>query len=294
MKLIAYLLMTACLILGTVAATTAYLPRLDLPDEKLVGLTLNADAGLTLSDGFVAPKPDALVRELIEIRDDHERIEAAKIAAPGLPLWDEELDDAALADRIAAPLATQDAEITPELLAALRAQGVVRVRVKEFGVGRWEHAWLMLVACAGLIFAAFLVKAQTRREIAAKLESPAAATETPEHALAEVSRTLDDLAVRLPGLPSDQARNEAVIESVGGLQWTHLQAIIDARPTIIARLKLSGFAAFMDRFSAFERQLNRAWSAAADGVHGESATALDTARALMPEVEAALAGRPAT
>ena len=234
MKLIAYLLMTACLILGAISATTAYSPTLG---ESAIGLTLNADAGMLVSGE---------------------------------------------------PLATQDDVITRELLDTLLAAGVERVRVKEFSFERWDHWWTMLAACAGLVIAALMVKMETRRRIAAKLAASDEPTESPEHALAEIRAVLDSLERDLPSMEGDEKRIEAIIERLGGLQWTHLQAIVDARPTLIARLRLVGFAEFMDRFSAFERQLNRAWSAAADEALEASLSALDGARAVLPQVEAKL------
>lgn len=81
---------------------------------------------------------------------------------------------------------------------------------------------------------------------------------------------------------------ELILDRIGGLEWTHTRAIIDARQTLIGRLKLGGYAEFMGRFSALERQLNRAWSAAADGVLHESTVSLEAARELLPQVEAVL------
>ena len=44
---------------------------------------------------------------------------------------------------------------------------------------------------------------------------------------------------------------------------------VEARSPLIAQLGLAGFAEVMDRWAAAERQINRAWSAAADGVYEE-------------------------
>ena len=46
------------------------------------------------------------------------------------------------ADGARIPLVAAGAELTPEVQARLRSAGVRRVRVKEFDVGRWQHAWL--------------------------------------------------------------------------------------------------------------------------------------------------------
>jgi hypothetical protein len=292
MKLIAYILMTVALVLGTVAATTAYSPALDLPDERLLGLTLNADAGVALTEAFGAAMDgaggdrDALVRGIVAERRTGERLRLAEAAAPAFPAWQEDLKEDEKAKRAWGALATQDAEITPELLAAMRAMGVDRVRVKEFAFGRWEHAWLMGLACLGLVVAAVMLKVQRRAEIAAKLAaSDEGGTESPEYAISEIRGVVESVLAMLPTLGGDAERMELILDRVGGLQWTHVQAILDARTTLIGRLKLAGYAQFMDRFSALERQLNRAWSAAADGVLEESVASLEGARELLPQVE---------
>jgi hypothetical protein len=75
MKLIGYVLMTAALLLGTIAATSAYTPKLD---DSVIGLTLNGPAGRQLDEdgnavvnaggSFVplAKKNTELTEELIE------------------------------------------------------------------------------------------------------------------------------------------------------------------------------------------------------------------------------------
>ena len=52
---------------------------------------------------------------------------------------------------------------------------------------------------------------------------------------------------------------------------------IDARQALIGRHGLGGYAMIMDRFAAAERQINRARSAAADGVYDEAETCLKAA-----------------
>lgn len=239
MRLIAYIIMTICLTLGAVAATTAYSPSLSLADDKLVGLTLNADAG-AIGEG------------------------------------DE-----------ARPIAEQDDTLDEELLERLRQGGVERVRVKEFSLARWDYAWMMGLACAGLVLAAFMLKWETKQRLKAELAAGMGAepSESPELALKEIRATVENLLAQLPGLATEEERNDLIIERIGGLQWTHIQAILDARSKLVARLGLTGFAEFMDRFSALERRLNRAWSAAADGVFEEALLSLQEADAMFGEVQ---------
>ena len=63
------------------------------------------------------------------------------------------------------------------------------------------------------------------------------------------------------------------------------------RDVLVGTLGMAGFAALMDAFSRLERTLNRAWSAAADGVLDEAQRCVDEAVALAPEVERRLARR---
>ena len=64
MKLVAYLIMTVCLCLGTLSATVAYAPSVSLPDERLVGATLNAPAGV-VDEGAEEPEPLAEKGEVV-------------------------------------------------------------------------------------------------------------------------------------------------------------------------------------------------------------------------------------
>ena len=75
-----------------------------------------------------------------------------------------------------------------------------------------------------------------------------------------------------------------ILERLSELQRTHLNAFVEARTPLIARFGLGKFAEIMDRFAACERQINRAWSAAADGVFDESLESLHNANELADEV----------
>ena len=65
----------------------------------------------------------------------------------------------------------------------------------------------------------------------------------------------------------------------------HVPPFIAARPALVARLGLGGYAQLMDHFAAAERQLNRAWSAAADGYATDAVECLDNASTLLGEAE---------
>lgn len=255
MKLLGFLIMTAALVLGVAVAPTAYLPRLDLPDEQLIGLTLNAPAGKRVPD---EPPADP--------------------AAPGEP--------------ITAPGEDEETKLTPELLAELRTANVERVRVKEFAFGRWSGRWWFLLAVVGLVSGAGLVRTDMRKRLAASRDDTTASENSPEAALAAIIDTIEGLRRDLPhmateGVPKED-REAAIIERLGEVQAVHVPAFVEGRERIVSKRGLSGYAAIMDRFAAMERQINRAWSAAADAVDEEAIDCIERASALAEETRVAL------
>ena len=227
MKTIGYLLIALALTLGVVAACTAYLPRLDLPDEILTGLTLNAPAGRqTAGDGAVTP------------------------------------------------LARDEETLTAGRLEILREAGVERVRVKEFSWRRWSHKGWFLGAVGGLLAGAALVRSGERSKVAQRSEATGRTGLTPDRAVEKVREVIAGLRERLPGLADDAARCQAIVTELSAVQSTYVPAFVEARPDLIRQHGLAGFAELMDRFAAAERQVNRAWSAAADGVYEEAGECL--------------------
>lgn len=231
MKWIATLLLAASLTLGVVSATTAYLPRLSLPDDRLLGLTLNAPAGRTTTT------------------------EAA-----------------------AAPIARDGETLSVELLTKLRAAGVERVRVKEFALGRWSHSGWFLLAMAGLGGGAWLMRVASHREVEAANGAASAGRHlTPAQAARRIHEIVAEVKAQLPGLPDDPARLRLIMDRFGEIQAELVPAVADGRQVLIAQAGLGAYAAFMDAFAAAERQINRAWSAAADGVYAEAVVCVDLA-----------------
>ena len=80
-----------------------------------------------------------------------------------------------------------------------------------------------------------------------------------------------------------------ITDRLDGVQQTHLAAFVDARPELIGRYGIAGFARIMDAFAAAERTLNRAWSAAADGVLPAAVEALEIGMAHLEETQRRLA-----
>ncbi len=242
MKLIANLLLAISVALGALAASTAYLAPLSLPDEQLTELVLNADAGRV-------EKPDG----------SHE------------------------------PLLRRGTMLTAENLAALRANTFIvdghekkteYVSVKEFAFSRWTGRWVFLGSLLGLLVGGLMMRSLSKKELAeadAKAES-APAEESPEGAIAAAISTLDDLARDMADIADNRARCQMIVQRIGELQVTHLPAFVEAKPRLIARMGLGGYAEMMGLFSYGERMLNRAWSTAADGHIGEATTSLQNAR----------------
>ena len=245
------LLIAASLVAGALASTTAYVPRLTADDSALAAgdgyAHLNAPAGAAT---------DAAGRFVLD----------------------------ANGQRI--PLADTGSELTPQLQARLRAAGVLRVRVQEFSLRRWQHAWLFGLAVLGLLAGSKLVKRQTAPPPGRQpADRRTAARDTPQAVLARIVATARDLRRELPGLPDDAARTHAILERVGHVQTELSLQVVEGRNALVAALGLARFAELMDAFSRLERALNRAWSAAADGALDEALRCIDTAAAHAPEVE---------
>lgn len=178
-------------------------------------------------------------------------------------------------DRRVTPIAEGNQKITPELLAELRESGRRNVRVKEFRCRRWRGRWWFGASMLGLIAGAML----TRRAVRPDPTAPRAgdACDDPLQILDTIIHAVEQLREQLPATGDRDAQLESVVQRVGQLQKAQLVALVDARETLVARLGLAGYAVLMDHFAAAERLLNRAWSAAVDGVLEEAVTCLDEA-----------------
>lgn len=179
-----------------------------------------------------------------------------------------------------APIAKANDTLTPERIEQLRAAGVQRVRVKEFSFARWGTRWVFLLAVFGLVGGAVLLKTDTRRRRAGSIAAVSSGV-SPEQALTSIIQTIDRIKADL-GLAGDRGvRLSMISDRLGEAQKLHVDAFVNTRDALIARLGLSGYAAVMDRFSSGERQINRAWSAAVDGVESEAVACLGRGRELI-------------
>lgn len=251
MKLIANVILTAAVIAGSLAATTAYLAPLSLPDEDLIGLTLNSDAGL------------------IQSADS----EAEPIAKS---------DDVVTAEMLAQLR-------NNEYIAKGTTRTISYITVKEFSFARWQGKWVFIASLVGLIVGAMMIRTASKREIAAAAtDSAPGSANSPQATFQSIRDTVSALRKDLPSMADDHERLAAILHRIEELQKTHISAFIDARPILISQLRLGGYAEMMDRFAAAERQINRSWSTAADGFLPDSVGSLDLASSLLEEAAAKL------
>lgn len=238
MKLLAAILVWVFLALAALSAITAYAPPVDRVDAA-DAVTLRAPAG---------------------------RIETGELDEDGMPVARPVLDVLE---------GEQPRVLDDEDIAALEAAQVDRVWVKDFEFARWDLSWLFGLSVVGLLASSLAVRALGRRELSARVHATAGADETP---IASLDRAIAEIAAlrrEVAEATAAEKQRELIIDRLGALQRTHLQAIVDAQGRLVSELGMTGYAQFMDRFAAAERQLNRAWSAAADNVLEEARLSLD-------------------
>lgn len=295
MKIIAYIVITLSVIAGSLASSTAYLVRLDgASPEALNGLRLGSPAG-----AYAPSEVDAAFLErLASVRRDIDAqrevtTNPLKPAEPVRPRADvptvetEATGESVLRERESmGTIARAGDTLTPELVALLSQSGVTYVKVTEFSVFRWTYAWLFGLSCVGLGAGAMMIRA-ARRNALAKLESERGADEAEttdaRAVIARLSGRLHTLADELASETDEQARLQAILLHVGEIQRDDVPAFAADRAALVNRLSLAGYAELMDCFAAMERQLNRAWSSAADAHLAESEACLRNAQPLLLE-----------
>lgn len=236
MKTVGFVLMTVALVLGVVGAASAYTIPLSLPDDELVGLTLNAPAGAQESaDGDVEPR----------FEKDH--------------------------------------VLTASDVAQVRVDGERRVVVKEFAFGRWTGRWLFLVGILGLGVGAMFVRRASAQEVADAASARAERGESPHMLLVHIAEGLDALDAALASEKDETRRLALIREHLDVLAKGPMTGFLDASPEIAATSGTAGMARVLDPYATAERRLNRAWSAAADGVEAEAREALEMARDSLDE-----------
>jgi hypothetical protein len=256
------------------------------------GPALPGTSGTFLLQGLlhtVSAPQDKLVNKALGRLNAADLLEAQVEPGTGLVL---------MKSNLPVPLAKKKDRLTPELLQALRQQNESedkRVRqeyviVQEFSPSRWPGGGMFLAAVGGLLVGAMLVRTAAKRKRAE--EHAAQPAEGPEQALVGLQETLETVrrdvgAGQEPLAPEKiEFRLQLILERLSEAQKTHITAFLEARATLITRYGLAGFATIMDHFAGCERQINRAWSAAADGVFEEAVHCLRVAAELLEETMA--------
>lgn len=290
MKLIAYIILAVALSAGALSAVSAYRPQLSLPDDQLIGLTINGSQGTTLTDDitfFLDETTDQtqLLQSLLAQPNDDARRAILASAAPNHPLI-EFNDPTNFFQPVAVYSSAAGANntVTQELLDKLRAAGVERITVKEFSISRWQHSWLMLLSVAGLTLAALMLRAARPKPSDANTHQDTESS--PSVAIQTIDKSLSAVRAAVHSSRDEREALARIVKDLGELQLGPVDSIVNAREQFVAKHGLSAYAAFMDQFAALERKINRAWSTAADNHLPESTKALDDALALIEQVKA--------
>lgn len=176
-----------------------------------------------------------------------------------------------------------------DTLAAAEDPPVLRVKVKEFGFGRWDLSWLFGLSVLAIGGGAALIRMDARRHVAAMQPGGEGAgarpNRTPRETLVIAHTRLAELtaAGRSGTRGSAADRRHQVIEELDAVRAECFEPFVELRPSIVAALGMGGFARVMDPFAAAERAFNRAWSAAADGYPSESEESLHRGLELLAE-----------
>jgi hypothetical protein len=252
MRFLAFVLIWVSLAVGVVAATTAYL--------------------------WVVPAENGAGRFQIGKGEDGEPVYAVLGAPAGATATGE-------------PVAAAETPLTPEVVARLQAANVERVRVKSFRLSRWTHFPQFVAAAVGLLAGAILARLSTARAARLAEQKPGAADAlSPEAAVKQLRAVARSLLEETAELDDEQACR-AIVDRLGGALADLLPIVLDSRDRLVARMGLGRYAGFMDTFAGAERNLNRAWSAAADVVRDESIECLAVAGERLAIAEDKLTGR---
>lgn len=268
MKLLGNLLLTVSLVLAMISAATSY-----------VGF-VSADSDFSEDGGFARLKAPAgaIANTDADLDGLRAQYDAGAISA-----------EAYTARRLAlAPVMAEDLDdggtlLDPERVAELDTASVKTVFMKSFAFGRWRFWWLFLLSAVGLLTGSLMVRKAAQEEIAAAAaESGDTGSKlSPTAALDGLTESMSGLRRDLDGMQDDPARLAAILDRVSTAQLDYVEPFIEARPLLVGQRGLGGYAELMDRFAAAERQVNRAWSSAADGVLEESVECLANAEELL-------------
>ena len=275
MRLFANLLLTVSLIFGMISAATAYLGYVESADSFTEE---EGPARLKAPAGSIAPTE----QELAELRAKYANGEMTAEAYTRARKKREAI--------ISPGLDEGGTLLSSGRLAQLDDAGVETVFTKSFSFSRWRHWWIFLLSALGMFTGSMIIRRSDKAaiaEAAAKSEGQDS-TGSPEGALQALLDEVGALRGRLDGMSDEATQLEAIRDGLESAQKTHVEVFVEARPLLIGRKGLAGYAELMDRFAAAERQINRSWCSAADGVLEESVECLATAEILLGEAQAKL------
>lgn len=266
MRLLGWLLIAVCLTSGSIAASTAYMPRVSLADERFeIGVVDDKPVHLELKSvagaQFSGDNSKARLQRLGAIPPDPSFV-------PGTALDGYALDS----------LRGDGAAVT--VGTSVRRSN--RVAVSEFSLARWDTWWLFLLSVIGLTGGAMLL----RKSAAADLARRATTADGEAPALSPIEllqRAAEKTAALSAAIPSAHDRCAAVLNGVSAIQREDLDPFVEGRLRIAGERGLSAYASIMDAFAGAERSYNRAWSAAADGHEPEAVACVDEAAARLAQ-----------
>ena len=277
MKLIGNLLMTVTLLVGLLAAATSYLASVDAPESAW-----QAGADEYKRTNNESGARTATEEEITALRTQYEN---GEITAQEMLAQSEALT----------PVVDADQPLTPEAIETLReseltvdgeSRKVAFVNVKSFSLFGWPYWWAFGLSAVGLFTGSMMVRTATKKEIAAHANDEGGSShDSPAGLLAQIRMGIDMLRADLEKLTSESDRTHLIVEKIGDMQKKQLADFVDARPKLIATMGLGGYAELMDRFAAAERQINRAWSIAADGFDVQAMECLENAAHLLVETQ---------
>jgi hypothetical protein len=244
MKTLLGLLIWVCVGVGAVSAVTAYFPPTTLDPEK-----------------FRSDNP--------EKRGDKGYL---KLSDPVGPKGDDGKRQFPAGTELTSEVLARMSELQPDGRPLVR-----RVHVGEFSFSRWSHAGWFIASAIALALCGVGQRMLANGGVVKK--GAADPVKSLDSAIAELAAIHE--ALRSGG--REHGLLHTIVHRVGELQQTHLANFAEARDVLVSRHGMGRFAEIMDAFAGAERKINRAWSAAADGVLGEAVDSLEAAAPMLEE-----------
>ncbi len=207
-----------------------------------------------------------------------------------LDLRDEQLEKLTLNDDVGLrvtpdgerePLIKKDSRLTPENIALLRDEGVAFARVKEFSLDRWPGSLVFLVSVIVMAGSALSMRRMSRSAMG--VSGSGRPESSPAECLNSACQAVNELSDKVGAADDEPTRLRLIVVELASVGQNQMTAFVEARSQLTGELGLGKTAEIMDRFAAAERQVNRAWSAAADAHMEEAAGCLDTAKQLLAD-----------